>query len=166
MFNKIIQVILVSTSISPILLTFWFKEFSISWDFSSGIFYLLTAVILLFVLKIIINLAKEKLQVIEISVIEISNADKESIIFIFTYLIPLLNIDIPMLLFLLVLFFIIILTTNIYHFNPILGVLGYHQYEIKLKDGSTFILITKKTLFYSKQIVEVVQITNYMLLEK
>lgn len=166
MFSKVIQVILVTTSLSPVLLTFWFKEFSKGWNFVEGIFYLITAVSLLIILKFIINVAKKKLEIIPISITEISNADNESIIFIFTYLIPLLAIDTYMVLFLLGLFFIIVFTTNLYHFNPLLGLLGYHQYEIKLKDGPTFILITKKTLINSKQIKNVVQLTNYILLEK
>lgn len=100
------------------------------------------------------------------SIREISNADNESIIFIFTYLIPLLDIDSYMVIFLLGLFFLVIFTTNLYHFNPFLGLLGYHQYEIKLEDGPTYILISKKTLINSKQIKNVVQLTNYILLEK
>ncbi len=166
MFSKLIQIILVATSLSPVLLTFWFKLFSKSCDLKEGIFYLISAIILMVILKLIIDLAKKKLEVIPISIKEISNADNESVIFIFTYLIPLLGIDFNMMLFLLVLFFIIVFTTNIYHFNPLLGLLGYHQYEVKLEDGPTFILITRKTLINSKQIKSVVQLTNYILLEK
>lgn len=166
MYSKFIQIILVATSLSPILLTFWFKQFNQSWNLKEGILYLISAIILIVILKLIIDIAKKKLEIIPISIKEISNADNESVIFIFIYLIPLLELDIHMILFLLGLFFIIVLTTNIYHFNPLLGLLGYHQYEIKLEDGPTFILITRKTLINSKQIKIVVQISNYILLEK
>ncbi|MEO0233902.1 MAG: hypothetical protein ABIN11_02320 [candidate division WOR-3 bacterium] len=166
MFSKFIHVILVTTSLSPVLLTLWFKSFSKSWNFREGILYFILAIILLFILKLIIDLAKIKLEIIPVSIKEISIADNESVIFIFTYLIPLLGIEIHMVLFLLVLFFIIVLTINIYHFNPLLSLLGYHQYEIKLVEGSTFILITRKMLINSKQIKNVVQLTNYILLEK
>lgn len=166
MFSKFIQLILVTTSISPVLLTFWFKKFSSSWRWTSGLPCLIIAILLLVVLKFIIETAKRKLEIIPIYISEISNADKESLIFIFTYLIPLLEIDSKMIFFLLILFFIIIFTTNIYHFNPLLGLLGYHQYEVKLKEGTTFILITKKTLINVKQVKSVVQLTDYILLEK
>lgn len=166
MFSKLIQLILVTTSISPVLLTFWFKEFSSSWRWTSGLPCLIIAILLLVVLKFIIETAKRKLEIIPIYISEISNADKESLIFIFTYLIPLLEIDSKMIFFLLILFFIIIFTTNIHHFNPLLGLLGYHQYEVKLKEGTTFILITKKTLINVKQVKSVVQLTDYILLEK
>ena len=166
MFSKLIQLILVTTSISPVLLTLWFKEFSASGMWTSGLSWLIIAILLLVVLKFIIETAKRKLEIVPIYISEISNADKESLIFIFTYLIPLLEIDSEMIFFLLILFFIIIFTTNIYHFNPLLGLLGYHQYEVKLKEGTTFILITKKTLINVKQVKSVVQLTDYILLEK
>lgn len=166
MFSKIIQLILVITSLSPVLLTFWFKEFSKNWNLADGVTYLLTAIILFLVLKFLLLLAKEKLEILQVSISEISNADNESIIFIFSYLIPLIDIDRTMITFLLLLFFVIIYTTNIYHFNPILGLWGYHQYQIKLTNGTNFILITKKKLLNSKQIKNVVQLTNYILMEK
>jgi MFS family permease len=154
-----------TTSISPVLLIFFFKEFSSSWRWTSGLPYLIIAILLLVVLKFIIETAKRKLEIIPIYISEISNADKESLIFIFTYFIPLLEIDSKMIFFLLILFFIIIFTTNIY-FNPLLGLLGYRQYKVKLKEGTTFILITKKTLINVKQVKSVVQLTDYILLEK
>ncbi|MEO0234620.1 MAG: hypothetical protein ABIN11_05985 [candidate division WOR-3 bacterium] len=166
MFSKLIQSILVLTSIAPVLLTFWFKNFSKDWKPFSGFIYLFFSFLLIILLVIIIKIAKSKLEVKEISINEISNADNESVIFIFTYLIPLLNIDEPLVLFLLGLTFVIVSTTNIYHFNPFLGLLGYHQYKMKLQEGMSFILITKKTLYNTKQIKKVVQLTNYILLER
>jgi chromate transport protein ChrA len=154
------------TSLSPILFTYWFKEFSKNYNFYDGLFFLVTALILAVFLYMILELAKSKLEVIPINISEVSNADNESIIFIFVYLIPLLEIDRSMVIFLSILFFMIILTTNIYDFNPILGLMGYHQYEVKLSNGVSYILITRKTLINVKQINKVVQLTNYILLEK
>jgi hypothetical protein len=125
----------------------------------------LIAIVLIIVLYFLIHIAKNKLEELPVSISEISNADNESVVFIFSYLIPLLDIDTSMTIFLLALFYLIIFTTNIYHFNPVLGILGYHQYEIKINEGTNFILITKKTLVNTKQIKRVVQLTNYILLE-
>lgn len=166
MLSRLIQIILVSTSISPVLLTFWFKSFSKSLNLIDGLIYLIFSLLLIILLKIILKIAQNKLEILPISIVEISNADHESVIFIFTYLIPLLEINTSMILFLLSLFLLIITTTNIYHFNLLLGILGYHQYEIKIKDGTSFILITKKYLVNIKQINKVVQLSNYILLEK
>lgn len=166
MFSKLIQIILVVTSLSPMLFIFWFKEFSNNWNIIEGVFYLVVAILLFVALKIILNIANKKLEVLPVTINEISIDSNSSIMFIFTYLIPLMNIDKMMMIFLLLLFFIIIFTTNIYYFNPILGLLGYHHYRVKMSNGTNFILITKKTLVHTKQIKNVVLLSNYILLEK
>lgn len=166
MFSKIIQLLLVTTAISPVLLTLWFKSISNNWCITCGWYFILPAVFLLLILYMIIQLAKRKLEKIPIEISEIATADHESIAFIFTYLLPLFDIDISMVIFLLVFFFLIIFTANIYHFNPMVGLLGYHQYQIKLKEGTSFILITRRTLINTKQINEVVQLTDYILLDR
>jgi hypothetical protein len=166
MLSKLVQIILVLTSLSPVLLTLWFKEFKKKFIWFDGLIFLVLALLLILVLYFIIKIAHQKLEMIPIEIDEVSPADQESIIFIFTYLLPLLDIDISMMLFLLTIFAIVIFTTNIYHFNPMLGILGYHQYEVTIKGGTTFILITKKTLVNTKQIKRVVQLTDYIILEK
>ncbi|GIV41554.1 MAG: hypothetical protein KatS3mg034_0864 [Vicingaceae bacterium] len=166
MFGKLVQIIFVFTSLSPVLLTFWFKEFKKNYNWCDGLIFLILALLLLLILYFIIKIANQKLEKIPIEIDEVSSADQESIIFIFTYLLPLLDVDNSMILFLFALFSIIVFTTNLYHFNPMLGILGYHQYEIKINGGTSFILITKKTLVNTKQIKHVVQLTNYIILEK
>ncbi len=84
---------------SPILLTYWFKEFSKNYNFYDGLLFLVIALILVVFLYIILKIAKSKLETIPISISEISNADNESIIFIFVYLIPLLDLDKSMVVF-------------------------------------------------------------------
>lgn len=166
MFSKILKLIFVFTSMSPVLLTFWFKEFSKNWMILNGIEFLIVGIVLLIILFCIIRMAKNKLEELPVTIQEISTADNESLVFIFSYLIPLLDISTTMLIFMLFLFLIIIWTTNIYHFNPVLGILGYHQYEVKLDNGISFILITKKTLMNTKQISKIVQLTNYIIIDK
>ena len=165
MFSKLMQIILVSTSISPVCLTLWFKSFSKHWNIKEGITYLIIAIVLFTLLFLIINLAKTKLEKLPLKVTQISNADKESLPFIFSYIIPLLDIEMSMVIFLLLLFFFIVFTTNIYHFNPLLGFLGYHQYEVTIENGTTFILLTKKTLINVNQIKRIAQLTNYIIID-
>jgi membrane protein implicated in regulation of membrane protease activity len=148
---------------SPILLIYWFKEFSKNYNFYDGLLFLVIALILVVFLYIILKMAKSKLETISISISEISNADNESVIPIFLYLIPLLYFDNFTVAFLFILFLAVISTTYI---NPILGLMGYRQYKVKLSSGVSYILITRKTLINTKQVKEVVQLTNYILLEK
>lgn len=166
MFSKLLELLMVFTSLSPVLLTLWFKEFSDHWSFADGLVYLIIAIILWSFAFIILNISRTKLQLLPVKIESISTADKEMVSFIFAYLIPLLEISYPLLFFLLGLFVFIVLTTHSYHFNPIFGLFGYHYYEVSIEGGTTFILMTKKTLMNTNQIKSIVQLTDYILLEK
>ncbi|MEG8945630.1 hypothetical protein [Rosettibacter firmus] len=166
MLSKFLELLMVFTSLSPVLLTLWFKEFSQNWDYNDGLVYLIVAVVLWTIAFVILRTGRKKLQLLPVKIESISTADKEMISFIFAYLIPLLEISYPLLFFLLGLFVFIVLTTHSYHFNPVFGLFGYHYYEVSIEGGTTFILMTKKTLMNTKQINSVVQLTDYILLEK
>lgn len=166
MLSKFLELLMVFTSLSPVLLTLWFKEFSQNWEYNDGLFYLIVAVVLWTIAFVILQTSRKKLQLLPVKIESISTADKEMISFIFAYLIPLLEISYPLLFFLLGLFVFIVLTTHSYHFNPVFGLFGYHYYEVSIEGGTTFILMTKKTLMNTKQINSVVQLTDYILLEK
>ena len=64
----------------------------------------------------------------------------------------------------LIVFFAVIMTSNAYHTNPLLGFLGYHFYEVTIANVG-YVLISKKNLHNIQGIRQVAQITNYMLLE-
>jgi hypothetical protein len=69
------------------------------------------------------------------------------------------------LIFVAALFFLIVATSHSYHFNPLLGFLGYHFYEVNIEGGITYVLITKQNIADCKSITQVVQLTEYMILE-
>jgi hypothetical protein len=105
---------------------------------------------------------------VEIS--SVKTADREIGGFILVYLLPLINestlkIDCTILIFVMCLFFIVVLKSNAYHFNPLLGFLGYHFYEITVVGEVSYVLISKKTVRNCKNIKEVVHISEYMILE-
>ncbi|MEJ5305857.1 MAG: hypothetical protein WHV63_07910 [Ignavibacteria bacterium] len=165
MFNRLVKTILAITSLSPVLLTFWYKYFSDRWHIEDGVIYLILLLILIIVVLLLLNLANKKLEKLSVKIESVQNADNEVISYIFAYLLPLIGFDLKFLVFILILFLFIVYTTNIYHFNPILGLFGYHYYSITIENGTTFILISKKTLMNAKQINKVVQLDDYTLLE-
>ncbi|MGB8297716.1 MAG: hypothetical protein WCG85_20035 [Polyangia bacterium] len=170
MLNKLTKLLLVATSFAPVLLTLWFAKFSEHWDPRQGVGWLEAALILTFLCLGIIGLAQKKLQKLPVQIESISSSDKELVGFIIAYLLPLINksafdINDSLLYFVLGLFFLSILTTNSYHFNPVLGFFGFHFYEATLDGNITYILMSKKNLTNTKKIKQVVQISEYMLLE-
>ena len=167
MFSKILQFIMVVVSLAPVFLTLSFLSFfGKEQNFNLGILYLAITIIMVITSWFLINIAKFKLEILPIKIKSVTSADKEILSFVFVYLLPLISIDTKTLIFILILFFFIAYTTHIYHFNPILGLFGFHFYEIEIENGTKFILMTKKTLFNTKQIKEVVQASNYILIDK
>lgn len=180
--NKLIKIILVLTSLAPVMLTYWFVEQSNSYNISKtfiencvtnynvGNFYIITTIILVALFWLIIYLSKSKLEKLPIVIEEIKSADNESISFILVYLLPLASkiensINIPVLIFISLLFFIIVFTSNSYHFNPLLNFIGYHFYEVKVEGGVTYVLLTRDSINNSKNIKSVSLISEYTILE-
>lgn len=170
MLSKLTKVLLISTSFSPVFLTLWFSEFSKTWNIKDGWYYLSIATFLSVLCFFIMGISKKKLESIPVEITAISTSDKEIVGFIIVYLLPLINqtpiqVNPYLLFFVLLIFFISLFTTNSYHFNPVLGIFGYHFYEVTIEGGITYVLVTKKNLTNTKKVKRVVQISEYMILE-
>ena len=61
-------------------------------------------------------------------------------------------------------FFLVVMTSNAYHTNPLLGLIGYHFYEITIEDVG-YTLLSRRNLHNTKTIKTVVSLTDYMLLD-
>ena len=71
----------------------------------------------------------------------------------------------PVLVFVLLVFFLAIWTTHAYHFNPLLVVFGYHFYEVTNEGNVTYVLITRSTLRATSGVTAVRELTDYILLD-
>ncbi len=184
MLNKVAKLSLVSTSLAPICLTLWFVELSSVWvakdtilsnitnHWASGLAYLLTALFLSGLCWGVITLSKSKygLEKLPVKIIAVKTVDKEIVGFLLVYLLPLINqtnntISFPVLVFIAVIFFFIVLNSHAYHFNPLLGLFGYHFYEVTIEGNITYVLITRQNIADCTSISHVVQLTEYMILE-
>lgn len=180
--NKVIKLFLVLTSLAPVMLTYWFVEQSNKYNYANsflensienyrvGSFYIISTIILVLLFWFILYLSKNKLEKLPVIIEEIKSADNESISFILVYLLPLASkiensVNIPVLIFISVLFFIIVFTSNSYHFNPLLNFIGYHFYEVKVQGGVTYVLLTRDSINNSKNIKSVSLISEYTILE-
>ena len=183
MLSRITKILLVSTSLAPVLLTYWFINQVNSYNqsvgfienlkcnYSNGIILLLLTLTLTCICVFLINKTKRDLESLPINVSEIKTADNESLAFILVYLLPLANqvtdkVNFAVLIFVGILFFVTVSTSNAYHFNPLLSFAGYHFYEVKLESGVTYILISKNNITNCKNIKYVAQLTEYMIIDK
>jgi|GEM_PF-1846048 len=176
MISKILELILVTTSISPVFLAVWFSKFTKTGNIMDGIFWLILFLAVIPISWAIIKFSERKLEVIPVHIKSIAPADKEVTAFLIAYILPLIGIvdtNFWTVIFIIVLLFIAVLTTSNYHFNPVLSLfLGYHYYEITIESEvngktytHTYILMTKKTLKHCREVRKVVQISDYMLME-
>ena len=115
----------------------------------------------------VIKLAARRLSKNNVLIKSIKPADKEIVGFVLAYLLPLARGSqfegVPMFVVLGV-FFLLVMTSNAYHTNPLLGLIGYHFYEVTIEDVG-YTLLSRRNLHNTKAIRSVVSLTDYMLLD-
>jgi hypothetical protein len=118
----------------------------------------------------VLGYAQTNLEVMPFQPASIEAADRESIGFMLLYLLPLFTDKINTLnwslwLPTIAVFGIITATGYGYHFNPLLGIMGWHFYKVSSADGVTYILITKKHLRTAATTLSVGQLTEYIIID-
>lgn len=173
MLGKLAKALLVCTSIAPVLFTVAFIEFREGNFWFSGARYVLIATLLALVCWAILHAASKQLQVLPFKISSASTADKEVLGFLLAYVIPLLfggttnfSLDLETVGFVIVLFAFVVWGTHAYDFNPLMGVLGFHFYEVTNSQGISYVLISRKHIVNVKDVTQVVQLTEYVVMEK
>ena len=97
-------------------------------------------------------------------------ADRENTAFLILYLLPLFTADFSSLNWQLwvpaiLIFGVVVATGYSYHFNPLLGLMGWHFYKVGTAEGVTYVLITKRHLKNATETIEVGQLTEYIVLD-
>ena len=171
MLSRAAKPLLVLTSFSPILVTYSF----VSWLHGSfrwtGAGLLVAAGLLVVLTMAIIHEAAHRLETFEIEIVFLKTGDREIVGFLVAYLLPLVTrpsvpvIDWRVAAFVLAIFFGVIWGTHSYHFNPLLGILGYHFFEVRTSSNVTYVLVTRKDLRTTRGVNRVVQVSEYMLLD-
>lgn len=169
MLNAFAKLALTSTAIAPVLLTYAWVAYQAGEE--SDAFKLLGfcgALIILCLL--LLAFAKKNLERVKFSIVSVEAADRENMGFLLLYLLPLFTaqfdalnwqIWIPTI----IVFGAVVATGYSYHFNPLLGLMGWHFYKVGTKEGITYILITKKQLRNTIDTIEVGQLTEYIVID-
>lgn len=190
MYSHFIRFVLTLTGLSPILLSYWivktlqnFSDFKLylsldnANDFISGLKQLLICHYLLFAFIIVFLLCKylflEGLKNLSIGAIELKSIKSVDINFnpiLFSYILPWSKFFFKSnedLIFVAGFIFIYLIYTyigkNSYHYNLILRLLGYKNYEVQTKKEMGYLLLSKITLINVNQVTLYVQISDYMI---
>ncbi len=168
MLSKLGRFLLVATSLAPIALVVGMSYVS-SCKKLAVIWVGVAALLVLMCLAFLKALGRGERDTISIR--SIGNSDQEVLAFLVTYLLPVLvirdqSLDPWIEITVAALILLIVYHSNIYNFNPLLGVFGYHFYAISTAEEITLILITRKGLQEARQIKSVVSISQHMVLER
>lgn len=170
MLGKLVRVLLALTAIAPLSISLAYVFATRDHNLRFAIIAALACVLLGATAIWVIEKAGQRLERLPVSIKKAKSADKEVIGFFVAYALPLLfrGVDAPelgawllaagMLLF-------VLWSTHAMQINPVLGVFGFHFYEVETADGITYLLITKRRINNVQSINSVVQLSEYGVLE-
>lgn len=179
MLNGLPKLLLVATAFAPVMLTSafvswlkakndkngWWDALDIAWPSMWPLVFGTVAAVV--VCLLVMHLAASQLSPNQVTIKSIKPADKELIGFVLAYLLPLAR-GTPFegypLLVVLAVFFLVVMTSNAYHTNPLLGLLGWHFYEVVIEEVG-YILVSRRNIHHVREIKKVVNLTDYMLLD-
>ncbi len=98
---------------------------------------------------------------------EFERNDKEVLAFLLAYLLPFLSKENMAFAgewltgaYVLAIIFLVISHAGVFHFNPVMGLLGYHFYAVKNGDGVSHLLISKDELRRAGKDVQTVRLAH------
>jgi len=160
------------SSLAPVLGAYAVNDFSDGKGVVSALYWIWPAVLLVIICWLLMHFAHTMIEKETLSVESIQSTDKEMLAFLVAYLLPIIaknTLDtshhFATALFTYAIVLLCISHSNAFHFNPLLGLVGYHFYEVKAAEGMTFMLITKRIVTKQKFALPVVKVGNYMYLE-
>lgn len=169
MLSKLAKLLLTSTAIAPVLFTYAYVAFT-SGAKKQAIWLALLGAALFFLCVVLLAYCSRTLEQIDFKMTTAEVADRENIGFLLLYLLPLFtssfsslnwNVWVPAV----VVFGGVVATGYSYHFNPLLGLLGWHFYKVGTVEGITYVLITKKQLRRAAGSIRVGQLTEYIVID-
>lgn len=169
MFNPIAKVLLTATSVAPVAFAYgWI--FLVNEKYAHAFFCLSACITLPILCAVFVLKVREDFEKQELTINTVEAADRENIAFLLLYLFPLLSTEITVpdwrvVVPILGIFSWVVATGHNYHFNPLLGLAGWHFYKVSTPEGVTYILITKKTIKTTQHKFVISQITEYLLLD-
>ncbi len=173
MLNQFAKGLLVATSMAPILGAVAVNQIAQDRPWSQWLPWLAVTVLLGLICWLMLLLLNRTGEQHCLRIEEFENSDKEIVVFLLTYLLPFLATDkldftgewITGAYIFAVIFFTVA-HAGAFHFNPVMGLLGYHFYSIKDDSGASCLLISKKAVRRPGEALKVVELTDGIYLQR
>lgn len=171
MLNTFAKFLLVSTSLSPLLGAVAVNQFARGEPPMQWGSWLAAALLLVFLCWAVLSYAARNAQQHAFRIKEFERNDKEVLAFLIAYLLPFLSTekmgftgDWLTGAYVLLIIFLVIAHAGAFHFNPVMGLLGYHFYAVKNADGVSHLLISRAELRRPGQEVRTVRLAHHIYL--
>lgn len=170
MLGKALRILLALTAVAPlsVSLTYVFaaREQNLQLSLIAAFSCILLGAIALWVMEF----AGKRLERLPVAIKKAKSADKEVIGFFLAYALPLVfkGGEVPDLgawLLAAGILLFVLWSTHAMQANPVLGLFGFHFYEVETADGITYLLISKRRINSVQSIQHVVQLSEYGVLE-
>lgn len=167
MLNTFAKFLLVSTSLSPLLGAVAVNQFARGEPPAQWGAWAAVALLLVFLCWALLRYAAKNAQQHAFYIKEFERDDKEVLAFLIAYLLPFLSTekmgfagDWLTGAYVLGIIFLVIAHAGAFHFNPVMGLLGYHFYAVKNADGVSHLLISKAELRRPRQDAQTVRLAH------
>lgn len=172
MLNWFAKVLLVSTSLSPILGAVAVNQYTLGKPLSAWSPWLVAALLLVFVCWGLLHYAARAAQKHTLKITQFEDKDKEMLAFLLAYLLPFaaakdMLADVHWLTgaYVFAIILLVFTSARAFHFNPMMGLLGYHFYSLKDGDGVSVLLIGSTELRRAGGEVQTVRLAHDIYLQ-
>ncbi len=167
MLNNLAKFLLVSTSLAPVLGAVAVNQFARHEPWFTWGGWLGAALLLVFLCWAMLRYAATNAQTHLLHIREFDRNDKEVLAFLLAYLLPFVSAqnmaftgDPLTGAYILGIILLVFAHAGAFHFNPVMGLLGYHFYTVKSGDGISHLLISKDELRRAGKDVHTVRLAH------
>lgn len=153
MLNKFAKILLVLSSLSPVLGAVAVNQLALGKPLVSWLPWVVVTLLLVVICWGLLHYAVKNAQKHKLKIEQFEDNDKEVLAFLLAYLLPLVSVkdtvaEIHWLTgaYVLVIILLVFTHARAFHFNPVMGLLGYHFYSLKSGDGISLLLISRSEL--------------------
>jgi len=167
MLNWFAKFLLTATSLSPVLGAVAVNQISLKKPWLTWSPWLIVAVLLALICWLLLKYSATNIQKDTLTIKEFERNDKEVLAFLLAYLLPFLSSkDMAFTgewitgAYIIAIIFWVIAHAGAFHFNPVMGLLGYHFYAVKDGHDVPYLLIGKKHLNRTAVDIQAVKIAH------
>jgi hypothetical protein len=144
--SRFAQIALAGTALAPVLLVWAAAKYRL--QPADAVAAVVIALLLVVICLCILALARRGLQFEPVGIKKATRLDKEALAFLVTYALPLIghgddHTNLVALAAFMVVVALVLVQLQILHVNPLLGILGYHFYEIERADGDSALVVSR-----------------------